>query len=48
MMSMFDTIADHKRVHESGRIAEHIQQDPAFDRESEPTYYEVVHEVTGP
>ena len=48
MMSMFDTIADHKRVHETGRITEHIQKIRPLIERAEPTYYEVVHEVIGP
>ena len=48
MMSMFDTIADHKRLHESSRIAEHVQKIKPLIESAEPTYYEVVHEVAGP
>lgn len=48
MMSMFDTIADHKRLHETGRIAERIRTIKPLIESAEPTYYEVVHEVAGP
>jgi hypothetical protein len=45
MMSAFDTIGDHKRVHETSRFAEHVQKVRPLIESAGPGYYQVVHEV---
>jgi len=48
MMSMFDSIADHKRLRGSSLFAGHIRKLMPLIEGAEPTYYEVVHEAAGP
>ncbi|HEY6630770.1 MAG TPA: antibiotic biosynthesis monooxygenase family protein [Rhizobiaceae bacterium] len=48
MMSLFDTIADHKRLRQNSRFAEHVRKLMPLIEGAEPTYYEVVHEALGP
>ncbi|MBA3445999.1 MAG: antibiotic biosynthesis monooxygenase [Pseudaminobacter sp.] len=45
MMSTFDTVADHKRVHQTQRIAAHIQRVSPLVEKAEPGYYHVADEV---
>ena len=45
MMSAFDTIGDHKRVHETNRFAEHVRKVRPLIESAGPGYYQVVHEV---
>ena len=45
MVSAFDTIGDHKRVHQTGRFAEHIAKIRPLVEKNDPGYYQIVHEV---
>ena len=45
MVSAFDTIGDHKRVHQTERFAEHIAKIRPLVEKNEPGCYQIVHEV---
>lgn len=45
MMSMFDTIADHKRIFDTARFSEHIEKVRPLIEKAEPGYYQIAHEV---
>lgn len=46
MISTFDTVADHQRVHQTHGFAEHIAKVGPLIEGVTPAYYQVVHEVT--
>ncbi|MBE1205654.1 antibiotic biosynthesis monooxygenase family protein [Aminobacter carboxidus] len=46
MISTFDSVADHKRVHQTQGFAEHIAKVGPLIESAVPGYYQVVHEVT--
>lgn len=45
MISTFDSVADHKRVHQTQGFAEHIAKVGPLIEAAVPGYYQVVHEV---
>ena len=46
MVSTFDSIADHKRLHETARISEHVDNVRQLIEKAEPAYYRLVAEET--
>ncbi|PWK68443.1 antibiotic biosynthesis monooxygenase [Aminobacter sp. AP02] len=46
MISTFDSVADHQRVHETQGFTEHIEKVAPLIESVTPGYYQVVHEVT--
>lgn len=45
MVTTFDSIADHKRVHETARFSEHVARLRPLIEKAEPAYYQLEHEV---
>jgi quinol monooxygenase YgiN len=46
MVSMFDSVADHQRVHQTQRFSEHVERLAPLVEKVEPGYYQIVHEVS--